>query len=100
MVERKQNSAEEKQRELKRLFEGESCALSYNDDQDWFDDEDEEFQFDPEGSNKWFEDAFVAGLKECEMMRRGCVKRRNQSEEESNTNTVKKKEKVLREQNK
>jgi hypothetical protein len=88
MAERKQNTAEEKQLELKRLFEGESCALSYNDDDDWFDDEDEEFEFT--GSNKWFEDALSQGLKELEMMQRGCVKRA--SEEESNTV----KEKVLR----
>jgi hypothetical protein len=43
MAECRQNSAEEKQRELKRLFEGESCALSYNSDDEWFNDEDEEF---------------------------------------------------------
>jgi hypothetical protein len=66
-----------KSKELKRLFEGECCALAYNDDDDWFDDEDEEFVFDPAGSNKWFEDAFVAGLKEQEIMQRGCVKRKN-----------------------
>ena len=58
------------QAELKRLFEGECCALSYNDDEDWFNDEDEEFEFDPKGSNKWFEDALEQGLKEREEMRR------------------------------
>jgi hypothetical protein len=36
----------------------------YNDDADWFDDEDEEFVFDVDGSNRWFEDAHRAGLKE------------------------------------
>jgi predicted HicB family RNase H-like nuclease len=51
------------------LFEGESCALSYNDEDDWFHDEDEQFVFN--GSNKWFEDAFQARMKECEDMRRG-----------------------------
>jgi hypothetical protein len=68
-----------KAKELKRLFEGECCALAYNSDDEWFDDEDEEFQFDPTGSNKWFEDAFVAGMKEREIMQRGCVKRKNDS---------------------
>jgi hypothetical protein len=38
------------------------CALSYNKDGDWFDDEDEEFVFTD--SNKWFEDTLVAGLQE------------------------------------
>ena len=55
-------------KETVRLFEGECCALSYGDDDEWFDDEDEEFVFDPKGSNKWFEDAFEAGLKEREEM--------------------------------
>ena len=55
--------------EAKSLFEGESCALSYNDDGDWFDDEDEEFVFD--GSNMWFEEAFEEGMKEHEIMSRG-----------------------------
>jgi hypothetical protein len=64
------NSDSKMQTELKRLFEGECCALSYNDDDDWFDDEDEEFQFDPNGSNKWFEDALEQGLKEKEDMQR------------------------------
>jgi hypothetical protein len=64
------NSDSKMQLELKRLFEGECCALSYDDDEDWFNDEDEEFEFDPNGSNKWFEDAFEQGLKEQEEMRR------------------------------
>jgi hypothetical protein len=72
------NSDSKMQLELKRLFEGECCALSYNDDEDWFDDEDEEFVFDPK--NKWFEDALVAGLKEQEEMRRG-PKRKSKDEE-------------------
>jgi hypothetical protein len=55
---------EEKKKEMVKLFEGECCALSYGDDDDWFDDEDEEFVFDPAGGNKWFEDALEAGLKE------------------------------------
>ena len=59
-----------KMQEEKRLFEGECCALSYNDDDDWFDDEDDEFVFDPKGSNKWFEDALEQGLKELEEMQR------------------------------
>jgi hypothetical protein len=46
----------------KSFFEGESCALLYNDEEHWFDDEDEEFVFN--GSNQWFEDAHRAGLKE------------------------------------
>jgi hypothetical protein len=58
----------ESSKEMVRLFEGECCALSYGDDDDWFDDEDEEFVFDPKGSNKWFEDALEAGLKEREEM--------------------------------
>jgi hypothetical protein len=52
--------------QAKRIFEGESCALSYNEDQDWFDDEDEEFVFT--NSNQWFEDAFVDGMMEREEM--------------------------------
>jgi hypothetical protein len=50
--------------EAKRIFEGESCALSYNDDDEWFDDEDEEFAFNVDANICWFEDAFVEGLKE------------------------------------
>jgi hypothetical protein len=65
------NSDSKMQLELKRLFEGECCALSYNDDEDWFDDEDEEFEFDPKGSNKWFDDALEQGLKEQQEMQRG-----------------------------
>jgi hypothetical protein len=65
----------------RRIVEGECCALAYNEDAEWFDDEDDEFQFDPEGGNKWFEDALVAGLKEAEIMRRGCVKRRNDEDD-------------------
>ncbi|CAB3993356.1 Hypothetical predicted protein [Paramuricea clavata] len=49
---------------LKALFEGESCALLYNED-----DEDEEFCFTED--NKWFEDAWVQGLEEKEEMRSG-----------------------------
>ena len=60
-----------KKKEIKLFFEGECCALSYNDDEDWFDDEDEEFSFDYAGGNRWFEDALVAGLKEQEEMRWG-----------------------------
>jgi hypothetical protein len=48
--------------EAKSFFEGESCALLYNDEEHWFDDEDEEFVFN--GSNQWFEDAHRTGLKE------------------------------------
>ena len=44
--------------QAKRIVEGECCALAYNEDGDWFDDEDEEFSF--ENSSGWFEDAFVA----------------------------------------
>jgi hypothetical protein len=39
----------------KRIFEGECCSLSYNDDQQWFDDEDEEFVFTD--TNRWFVEA-------------------------------------------
>ncbi|CAB4004479.1 Hypothetical predicted protein [Paramuricea clavata] len=55
--------------QAKRIFEGESCPLSYNEDDDWFNDEDEEFSFDE--SNEWFEKAFVAGMKEREEMQTG-----------------------------
>ena len=58
----------ESTKEMEHLFEGECCALSYGDDDEWFDDEDEEFVFDPKGSNKWFEDALEVGLKEREEM--------------------------------
>ena len=77
-----------KAKELKRLFEGECSTLAYNSDDEWFDDEDEEFQFDPNGGNKWFEDAFKAGLKEQEAMRRGCVKRKNDEENKVLQNNV------------
>jgi hypothetical protein len=60
--------------QAKRIFEGESCALSYNEDQDWFDDEDEEFVFT--NSNQWFEDAFVDGMMEREEMLCGYKKAR------------------------
>ena len=42
------------------------CALSYNDDGDWFDDEDFVFY----GSNTWFEEAFEEGMKGHEIMSR------------------------------
>ena len=67
--------------EQKRLFEGECCALSYNDNDAWFDDEDDEFQFDPKGSNKWFEQALEQGLKEQEEMRRGPERKRDERKE-------------------
>ena len=38
--------------EAKRIFEGKSCALSYNDDDEWFDDEDEEFAFNVDANNR------------------------------------------------
>ena len=55
--------------EAKRIVEGESCALSYNDDCDWFDDEDEEFSF--EYSEGWFEKAFEDGMAERDEMMNG-----------------------------
>jgi hypothetical protein len=55
--------------EAKRVCEGESCALSYNDDCDWFDDEDEEFSF--EHSEGWFEKSFDDGMKERDEMLKG-----------------------------
>jgi hypothetical protein len=54
--------------EAKLIFEGESCALSYNDDDEWFDDEDEEFAFNVDANICWFEDVFVEGLKERDEM--------------------------------
>jgi hypothetical protein len=54
--------------EAKRIVEGECCALAYNDDTDWFDDEDEEFYF---GDSSWFHDAFMAGMKERDEMLNG-----------------------------
>jgi hypothetical protein len=53
----------------KRVAEGESCALGYNDDGDWFDDEDEEFSF--EHSERWFEKAFEDGMAERDEMLNG-----------------------------
>ena len=58
-----------KQQEMKRLFEGEYSAVLVGDNENWLWDEDEEFQFDVEGGNKWFEDAFEKGLAECALMR-------------------------------
>ena len=55
--------------EAKCIVEGESCALSYNDDCDWFDDEDEEFSF--EYSEGWFEKAFEDGMAERDEMMNG-----------------------------
>jgi hypothetical protein len=55
--------------EAKRIVEGESFALSYNDDCDWFDDEDEEFSF--EYSEGWFEKAFEDGMAERDEMMNG-----------------------------
>ena len=52
--------------EAKLIVEGESCALAYNDDGDWFDDEDEEFSF--EHSEGWFEEAFEDGIAERDEM--------------------------------
>jgi hypothetical protein len=67
--------------QAKRIFEGESCALSYNEGDDWFNDENEEFVFD--GSNRWFEDAHRAAVKEQYDMEFGyrrikMVKRKNE----------------------
>ena len=64
----KQEKESTKEKQMVCFFEGECCALSYGDDDDWFDDEDEEFVFDPKGSNKWFEDALQEGLKERDEM--------------------------------
>ena len=55
--------------EARRLVEGETCALSYNEDGDWFDDEDEEFSF--EYSEGWFEKAFEDGMAERDEMMNG-----------------------------
>jgi hypothetical protein len=43
------------------MVEGECCALSYNEDDEWFDDEDEEFSF--EDSQGWFEKALLTVLR-------------------------------------
>jgi hypothetical protein len=48
-------------KEAKRIVEGECCALSYDDDCNWFDDEDEEFCF---GDTGWFEEALESGLRD------------------------------------
>jgi hypothetical protein len=77
-----------KNEELKRLFEGESCGLAYNSDDDWFDDEDEEFVFDPNGSNQWFEDAWLEGLKEAEEMRRVPERKKDEEDEKIKENTI------------
>ena len=50
-------------KEAKRIVEGECCTLSYNDDCEWFDDEDEEFCFGNTAMG-WFEEAFESGLRE------------------------------------
>jgi hypothetical protein len=77
------------EKEIKRLFEGECCSLSYNDDDEWFDDEDEEFVFDPKGSNKWFEDALVAGMQEQEEMQWGFMRKDDEEKvEEKNLKTM------------
>ncbi|CAB4010864.1 Hypothetical predicted protein [Paramuricea clavata] len=60
------SSATECERCLKQIFEGENCALAYNEDDDWFGDEDEEFEF--VGNNDWFENAFVEGIQERDEM--------------------------------
>jgi hypothetical protein len=78
----KQEKESTKEKQMVCFFEGECCALSYGDDDDWFDDEDEEFVFDPKGSNKWFEEALKAGLKEREEM---CLIPKREDEEEKNT---------------
>ncbi|CAB4025109.1 Hypothetical predicted protein [Paramuricea clavata] len=61
----------EKYDRVKEFFEGDCCALAYNSDQDWFDDEDEEFAFDPNGSNKWFDDAYREVKEEQNEMKNG-----------------------------
>lgn len=52
----------ERLKDAKRIFEGECCALAYNDDEEWFDDEDEEFSFTDD--NSWFEAASEARTDE------------------------------------
>ena len=79
--------AESKKKQMKCFFEGECCALSYGDDDDWFDDEDEEFVFDPKGSNKWFEEALEAGLKEREEMMR-IPKKPDENDENDGKKTI------------
>ncbi|CAB3988429.1 Hypothetical predicted protein [Paramuricea clavata] len=68
--------------QAKQICEGESCSLSYNEDDAWFYDEDEDFAFDPNGSNEWFEKAFVDGLKERDEMVYGYKKLEGESESE------------------
>jgi hypothetical protein len=79
--------AESKKKQMKCFFEGECCALSYGDDDDWFDDEDEEFVFDPKGANKWFEEALEAGLKEREEMMR-IPKKTDENDENDGKRTI------------
>ncbi|CAB3977385.1 Hypothetical predicted protein [Paramuricea clavata] len=55
--------------EAKRIVEGESGTLSYNSDDEWFDDEDEDFDFT--NSPGFFEKAWTDGLKERDDMQRG-----------------------------
>jgi hypothetical protein len=92
------NKCKEKKEEIKELFEGKACGLAYNDDDDWFNDEDEEFEFTD--SNKWFEKAWVDGVKERDEMLNGYkyvaqyevdagVKRLKQAMDEYGENLVK-----------
>ena len=53
------------------MVEGECCALSYNEDDEWFDDEDEEFSF--EDSQGWFEKALADGFAERDEMLYGYI---------------------------
>ena len=73
--------------QAKCLFEGESCALLYNNDAEWFNDE--EFVFNVDGSNRWFEDAHRAALKEQHDMefgyRRAKMMKRKMREKEEKT---------------
>jgi hypothetical protein len=81
MAECRQGCEEKKQKEMVRLFEGEYDAVLVGDEGDWLWDEDEEFRFDKEGGNKWFEDAFDAGMAEC-ALQRGVQRRVERSSEE------------------
>ena len=85
--------AECSEKELRNLFEGECSALSYNDDDEWFDDEDEEFVFDPAGGNKWFEDALEMGMKENEIIQRG-YKRKDDEKDEKDDEKIEVDERV------
>jgi hypothetical protein len=69
MAECNKDCDEKKQKEMERLFEGEYDAVLVGDEENWLWGEDEEFQFDREGGNKWFEDAFDEGMAECALMR-------------------------------